>query len=140
MKKTIYVTQPFMPPLDEFIPYLEKIWDSHILTNNGEFHQELEDKLCKYLGIKYISLFSNGTLALVTALQALRITGEVITTPYSFVATTHALWWNNINPVFVDMNLIRIIWILRKSKLLLHPKQLLFFRFMFMVTPVKLKK
>jgi dTDP-4-amino-4,6-dideoxygalactose transaminase len=104
MKKlNIYVTQPFLPPLEEFIPYLQKIWDSHILTNGGPFHQELEQKLCEYLGVKYISLFSNGTLALVTALQVLKITGEVITTPYSFVATTHALWWNNIKPVFVDI-------------------------------------
>src|SRR5450759_1523528 len=102
-KKLIFVTQPYLPALEDFIPYLQKIWDSHILTNNGSFHQELEQKLCEYLGVKYISLFSNGTLALVTALQALRITGEVITTPYSFVATTHALWWNNIKPVFVDI-------------------------------------
>jgi dTDP-4-amino-4,6-dideoxygalactose transaminase len=101
--KRIYVTKPYLPPLEEFIPYLEKIWDSHILTNDGPFHKELEQKLCEYLGVKYISLFSNGTLALVTALQALHITGEVITTPYSFVATTHALWWNNIKPVFVDI-------------------------------------
>lgn len=101
--KPIYVTQPFLPPLEEFIPYLEKIWDSHILTNNGPFHQQLEKALCEYLGVKYISLFSNGTLALVTALQAMGITGEVITTPFSFVATTHALWWNNIKPVFVDI-------------------------------------
>lgn len=103
-KKPIYVTRPFLPPLEEFLPYLEKIWDSHILTNNGPFHQELEQKLCEYLGVKYISLFSNGTLALVTALQALRITGEVITTPYSFVASTHSLCWNNIKPVFVDID------------------------------------
>jgi dTDP-4-amino-4,6-dideoxygalactose transaminase len=101
--KPIYVTKPHMPPLEEFIPSLEKIWESHILTNNGPFHQELEQKLCEYLGVKFISLFSNGTLALMTALQALRITGEVITTPFSFVATTHALWWNNIKPVFVDI-------------------------------------
>lgn len=101
--KPIYVTQPFLPPLEEFIPYLEKIWDSHILTNNGPFHQQLEKALCEYLGVKYISLFSNGTLALVTALQAMGIKGEVITTPFSFVATTHALWWNNIKPVFVDI-------------------------------------
>jgi dTDP-4-amino-4,6-dideoxygalactose transaminase len=101
--KTIYVTQPFLPPIEEFIPYLESIWESHILTNNGPFHQELEQKLCEYLGVKYISLFTNGTLALITALQALKITGEVITTPFSFVATTHALWWNNIKPVFVDI-------------------------------------
>ncbi len=102
-KKPIYVTRPFLPPLEEFLPYLEEIWDSHILTNGGPFHQQLEAELCKYLGVKYISLFSNGTLALVTALQALHVTGEVITTPYSFVATTHALWWNNIKPVFVDI-------------------------------------
>ncbi|TAL65612.1 MAG: DegT/DnrJ/EryC1/StrS family aminotransferase [Bacteroidetes bacterium] len=103
MSTPIYVTQPYMPPLKEFLPYLQEIWDSHILTNGGPFHQELEQKLCEYLGVEYISLFSNGTLALITALQALRITGEVITTPYSFVATTHALWWNNIKPVFVDV-------------------------------------
>lgn len=103
MKYPIFVTRPFLPPLDEFTKYLEKIWDSHILTNGGFFHQEFEQKLCEYLGVKYISLFSNGTLALVTALQALKITGEVITTPFSFVATTHALWWNNIKPVFVDI-------------------------------------
>ncbi len=99
----INVTQPYMPPLEEFNEYLKKIWESKWLTNNGQFHQELEKALCEYLGIKYISLFSNGTLALITALQALKITGEVITTPYSFVATTHALWWNGIKPVFVDI-------------------------------------
>jgi len=103
MNKTINVTQPFLPPLEEFNEYLRQIWESKWLTNNGPFHQELEKKLCDYLGVKYISLFSNGTLALVTALQALRITGEVITTPFSFVATTHAIWWNNIKPVFVDI-------------------------------------
>jgi dTDP-4-amino-4,6-dideoxygalactose transaminase len=103
MDNTIYVTQPFLPPLEEYTEYLQKIWESKQLTNGGPFHQQLEDELCKYLGVKYISLFSNGTLALVTALQTLRITGEVITTPYSFVATTHALWWNNIKPVFVDI-------------------------------------
>ncbi|HON18885.1 MAG TPA: DegT/DnrJ/EryC1/StrS family aminotransferase [Salinivirgaceae bacterium] len=101
--KPIYVTQPFLPPLEEFIPYLQTIWENRILTNNGPFHQQLEEALAKYLGVPYISLFSNGTLALVTALQALRITGEVITTPFSFVATTHSLWWNNIKPVFVDI-------------------------------------
>ncbi len=99
----ITVTKPFIPPLEEFTPYLEKIWASGQLTNNGPFHQQFEKELAEYLGVKYISLFANGTLALVTALQALRITGEVITTPYSFVATTHALWWNNIKPVFVDI-------------------------------------
>ncbi len=101
--KPIYVTQPMLPPLDEFTEYLKKIWENKILTNNGPFHQQLEEELAKYLGVKYISLFSNGTLALVTALQALKVTGEVITTPFSFVATTHALWWNNIKPVFVDI-------------------------------------
>lgn len=103
LNKTINVTQPFLPPMEEFNEYLKEIWASKWLTNNGPFHQELEQKLCEYLGVKYISLFSNGTLALVTALQALRITGEVITTPFSFVATTHAIWWNNIKPVFVDI-------------------------------------
>lgn len=102
--KSIYVTEPFLPPLDEFNLYLKEIWTNKRLSNNGPFHQQLEKALCEYLGIKYISLFSNGTLALVTALQALRITGEVITTPFSFVATTHSLWWNNIKPVFVDID------------------------------------
>lgn len=99
----IYVTQPALPDLQEFIPYLEQIWESKILTNNGPFHQQLEKELADFLGVPYIALFANGTLALVTALQVLRITGEVITTPYSFVATTHSLWWNNIKPVFVDI-------------------------------------
>jgi dTDP-4-amino-4,6-dideoxygalactose transaminase len=103
-KKSIFVTQPFLPPLEEFNEYLKQIWESKWLTNNGQFHQELEKALCDYLGVKYISLFANGTLALITALQTLKITGEVITTPYSFVATTHALWWNNIKPVFVDID------------------------------------
>jgi len=102
--KPIYVTQPYLPPLEEFIPYLEQIWDSKILTNKGPFHQQFERALCDYLGVEHLALFTNGTLALVTALQALRITGEVITTPYSFVATTHALVWNNIKPVFVDID------------------------------------
>ena len=99
----IYVTQPSLPPLEEFIPYLEKIWDKKILTNGGPFHVQLEAALCAYLGVEHISLFANGTLALVTALQSLRITGEVITTPYSFVATAHSLLWNGIKPVFVDI-------------------------------------
>ncbi|MCX7161728.1 MAG: DegT/DnrJ/EryC1/StrS family aminotransferase [Rhodocyclales bacterium] len=103
-KPPIYVTQPYLPPLEEFIPYLEKIWDSKILTNGGPFHQELEKSLCEYLGVEHIALLTNGTLALVTALQALRITGEVITTPYSFVATAHSLLWNGIKPVFVDID------------------------------------
>jgi len=102
-KKTITVTQPFLPPLAEFIPYLRQIWESKWLTNNGPLHQQLEQELAEYLGVKYISLFSNGTLALISALQALNITGEVITTPFSFVATTHSLWWNKITPVFVDI-------------------------------------
>lgn len=100
----IYVTQPHLPPLEEFIPYLQQIWDKKILTNGGPFHQQLEQALCEFLGVKYISLFTNGTIALVTALQALRIAGEVITTPYSFVATSHALLWNGIKPVFVDID------------------------------------
>lgn len=99
----IYVTQPYLPPLDEFIPYLEKIWQSKLVTNGGPFHQELEAALCKYLGVKYVSLFTNGTVALITALQALRVSGEVITTPFSFVATSHSLLWNGIQPVFVDI-------------------------------------
>lgn len=103
LNKPIYVTQPALPPLEELQEYLKDIWNSRNLTNDGKYHQELEKALCNYLGVKYISLFTNGTLALVTALQELRITGEVITTPFSFVATTHALWWNNIKPVFVDI-------------------------------------
>lgn len=102
--KPIYVTQPFLPPLDEFIPYLEEIWESKWLTNAGPFHQKFEKKLCEYLGVEYLALFANGTLALVTALQTLRITGEVITTPFSFVATAHSLLWNKIKPVFVDID------------------------------------
>ncbi len=104
MTKPIYVTQPYLPPLEEFTPYLKKIWDNKILTNGGPFHQQLENELCEYLGVKYISLFTNATIALVTALQALRISGEVITTPYSFVATAHSLLWNGIKPVFVDVD------------------------------------
>ena len=100
----IYVTQPSLPPLEEFMPYLEEIWANKVLTNGGPFHQQLEKALCDYLGVKHLALFSNGTLGLVTALQALRITGEVITTPYSFVATAHSLLWNGIKPVFVDVD------------------------------------
>lgn len=101
--KPIYVTQPFLPPLEELLPSLEQIWESRVLTNGGPFHQQFEQALADYLGVTHISLFANGTLALITALQALRITGEVITTPYSFAATTHALHWNGIKPVFVDI-------------------------------------
>lgn len=103
-KKNIFVTQPLLPPLEEFMPYLEAIWDNKILTNGGPFHQQLEKELCEYLGVEHIALFTNGTIALVTALQSLRITGEVITTPYSFVATAHSLLWNGIKPVFVDID------------------------------------
>jgi dTDP-4-amino-4,6-dideoxygalactose transaminase len=99
----ITVTKPFLPPLEEFTPYLEQIWERGQLTNNGPFHRQFEAELAQYLGVKYVSLFTNATIALVTALQALHITGEVITTPYSFVASTHSLWWNNIKPVFVDV-------------------------------------
>ncbi|MES2316908.1 MAG: DegT/DnrJ/EryC1/StrS family aminotransferase [Pseudomonadota bacterium] len=103
-EKPVYVTQPYLPPLDEFIPYLEAIWESKVLTNGGPFHQKFERALCEYLGVRHLSLFGNGTLALITALQALRISGEVITTPYSFVATSHSLLWNGIKPVFVDID------------------------------------
>lgn len=103
MDNPIYVTQPHLPALDEFIPYLQEIWDRKILTNGGPFHQQLELALCDYLGVKHLALFTNGTIALVTALQALRITGEVITSPYSFVATSHSLLWNGVKPVFVDV-------------------------------------
>ena len=102
-EENIYVTQPYLPPLEEFTPYLEQIWANKILTNGGPFHQQLEQALCEYLGVPHVALFSNGTLALITALQALRVTGEVITTPYSFVATAHALLWQNCKPVFVDV-------------------------------------
>jgi dTDP-4-amino-4,6-dideoxygalactose transaminase len=101
---SIYVTQPSLPPFEEYITYLKKIWQNKRLTNGGPFHQELEEKLAAFLGVKHISLFANGTLALLTALQALKISGEVITSPYSFVATTNSLWWNNIKPVFADVD------------------------------------
>lgn len=102
--KLITVTAPLLPSLEEFNELLKEIWESKWITNNGTFHQQLEKALCEYLKVPYISLFTNGTLPLITALQALRITGEVITTPYSFVATTHSLWWNGIKPVFVDID------------------------------------
>jgi dTDP-4-amino-4,6-dideoxygalactose transaminase len=104
MNKNIYVTQPDLPPLEEFIPYLKKIWENKILTNGGPFHQQLERDLCEYLGVDHLALVTNATIGLITALQALRITGEVITTPYSFVATAHSLLWNGITPVFVDID------------------------------------
>lgn len=102
-QKLITVTSPLLPDLEEFHELLKEIWDSKWITNNGSFHKKLEAALAGYLKVPYVSLFTNGTLPLITALQALRITGEVITTPYSFVATTHALWWNGIKPVFVDI-------------------------------------
>lgn len=104
INKPIFVTQPSLPELEEFIPYLKEIWDSKVLTNNGKFHQVLEEELGKYLGVKYVSLFTNGTLALLTAMQTLRIKGEVITTPYTFVATANSLIWNNLKPVFIDID------------------------------------
>ncbi len=103
MEKQITVTSPLLPKLDEFNEMLKEIWASKWITNNGQFHKQLEKALADYLKVPYISLFTNGTLPLLTALQALRITGEVITTPYSFVATTHSIWWNGCKPVFVDI-------------------------------------
>jgi dTDP-4-amino-4,6-dideoxygalactose transaminase len=102
--KPVYVTQPFMPPLEEFIPYLREIWDAKVITNGGPFHQRLEAALAEYLGVEHLALFANGTLGLLTALQALRVTGEVITTPYSFVATAHSVLWNGLKPVFADID------------------------------------
>tara|TARA_B110000196_G_scaffold319212_1_gene336576 strand:- start:14911 stop:16023 length:1113 start_codon:yes stop_codon:yes gene_type:complete len=103
-KPPIYVTQPSLPPLEEFIPYLEKIWENKILTNSGPMHQQLEDALAEYLGVNYVALFNNGTNALLTALQALDLTGEVITTPYSFIATANSIVWNGLTPVFSDID------------------------------------
>ena len=103
-KKLITVTSPLLPNLDGFHAELQKIWDSKWITNNGDYHKKLEAALAEYLKVPYVSLFTNGTLPLLTALQALRITGEVITTPYSFVATTHSIWWNGCKPVFVDID------------------------------------
>ncbi|MBN2716294.1 MAG: DegT/DnrJ/EryC1/StrS family aminotransferase [Deltaproteobacteria bacterium] len=104
MQEDIFVTRPELPPLADFVKSLETLWDSRLLTNNGSFHQAFETELAEYLGVKYVSLFANGTLALLTALQVLRINGEVITTPYTFAATTHALHWNQITPVFCDID------------------------------------
>ncbi len=101
--KDIFVTKPSMPPLSEFLPYLEEIWERQVLTNGGPFHVRLEEELCRHLGVEHVSLFTNGTIALMTALKALDIDGEVITTPFSFVATSHSLVWNNLRPVFVDV-------------------------------------
>jgi dTDP-4-amino-4,6-dideoxygalactose transaminase len=102
--KKIFVTQPYLPPLAELLPNLDQIWNNKVLTNGGPFHEQFERELCKYLGVEHVALFANGTLALVTALQALHITGEVVTTPYSFVATAHSALWNGIKPVFVDID------------------------------------
>lgn len=102
--KPIYVTSPSLPPLEEFIPYLQEIWDSGILTNCGPMHQRLEEALCEYLGVPYISLFNNGTIALISALGVSDLSGEVITTPFSFIATTHSLMWNKLKPVFIDID------------------------------------
>lgn len=102
--RLITVTSPLLPNLDDFTAELKKIWDSKWITNNGSYHKQLEAALAEYLKVPYVSLFTNGTLPLMTALQALRITGEVITTPYSFVATTHSIWWNGCKPVFVDID------------------------------------
>ena len=104
----IYVTKPYLPPLEEMMPYLEKIWESGIISNSGPFHQELETQMCDYLGVDHISLFSNATIALLVAVKALNITGEVITTPFSFVATAHSLLWNNVTPVFIDIDPISL--------------------------------
>lgn len=100
----LYVTKPLLPPLDDYLPYLEAIWQSGEVTNGARFHRELEAALAAYLGVEHLCLFANGTLALLAALKALDIHGEVITTPYSFVATAHVLRWNGITPVFADID------------------------------------
>ena len=107
MTKSIFVTQPVLPQLADFMPYLEQIGDNKILTNCGSLHQQLEQQLSEYLGVKHISLFNNGTIALITALQALGLEkGEVITTPYTFIATTHSIIWNDLTLVFVDIDIL----------------------------------
>jgi len=118
----ILVTQPVLPPLDKFVKSLEKIWESKWLTNNGQLHQDFEKALAEHLGVKYVSLFSNGTLALISALQVMRITGEVITTPYSFVATTHAIHWNGIKPVFADIDPVTLNLDPKKIEAAITPK------------------
>jgi dTDP-4-amino-4,6-dideoxygalactose transaminase len=102
--KDLLVTSPLLPPLAEYIPCLEDIWERKWLTNAGHYHEELERSIAAYLGVEHLSLFTNGTLPLITALQALRVTGEVVTTPYSFVATAHSVWWNGLTPVFADVD------------------------------------
>ena len=106
MLKKIFITKPFLPPLEEYYPYLKKIWKSKHLTNNGPFHQQFEKELAQYLGVKFVSLFNNATTGLLVSLRALELTGEVITTPYSFVATAHSIKWNGLEPVFVDIDTI----------------------------------
>lgn len=103
-KDKITVTSPLLPDFDEFTDRLREVWKSRWITNNGPFHRQFEKALCEYLKVPYISVFTNGTLPLITALQALHVSGEVITTPYSFVATTHSIWWNGLTPVFVDID------------------------------------
>jgi len=106
MSKKIFVTKPFLPPLDEYVKYLEKIWSSKQLTNNGPFHQKFEKELANYLGVRYVSLINNATTGLLVAIKALELKGEIITTPYSFVATAHSIKWNGLEPVFVDIDTI----------------------------------
>ena len=103
MPKKIYVTKPFLPPLEEYKKYLDNIWESNFITNSGPYHDQLESELCDFLGVKHISLFCNGTIALLVGIKALELKGEVITTPYSFVATAQAIKWNGLDPVFVDI-------------------------------------
>ncbi len=122
MSKNVFVTSPLLPPLEDFIPYLEQIWENRYLTNGGPFHQQLENALADYLGVEHLCLFSNGTLALLTALQALRISGEVITTPYSFVATSHTLLWNGLTPVFADIDPVTCNIDPRKIEALITPQ------------------
>lgn len=122
MSKNVFVTSPLLPPLEDFIPYLEQIWENRYLTNGGPFHQQLEKALADYLGVEHLCLFSNGTLALLTALQALRISGEVITTPYSFVATSHTLLWNGLTPVFADIDPVTCNIDPRKIEALITPQ------------------
>lgn len=122
MDKKIFVTEPTLPSIDDFIVLLNDIWESKQITNVGKYHQKLEKELAEYLEVNYISLFSNGTLALITALQVMRIVGEVITTPFSFVATTHSLWWNGIKPVFVDIEDVFYNMDYRKIEAAITPK------------------
>ncbi len=104
VRQNIFVTKPLLPELSDFVPYLERIWASHNLTNGGPFHQEFEQALARHMDVEHVSVFANGTIALLTALQALRVAGDVITTPFSFVATSHVLTWNRLRPVFVDID------------------------------------